>query len=43
VTIDQNTTSKQEEDTMLTLVKGVHHFQDNLFTSQQELFERLSK
>jgi len=28
---------------MQRLVKGVHHFRDNLFSSQQELFERLAK
>ena len=28
---------------MLKLVQGIHQFQDNLFSSQRELFERLAK
>jgi carbonic anhydrase len=28
---------------MQNLVQGVHHFQDNLFSSQRELFERLAQ
>ena len=28
---------------MQKLVKGIHHFQDNLFSPQRELFERLTK
>jgi carbonic anhydrase len=28
---------------MLKLIQGLHHFQANLFSSQRELFERLSK
>lgn len=28
---------------MLKLIQGIHQFQDNLFSSQRELFERLSK
>jgi len=28
---------------MHKLVRGIHHFQDNLFSSQRELFERLAR
>ena len=28
---------------MQKLLQGIHHFQDNVFSSQRELFERLAE
>jgi hypothetical protein len=28
---------------MQKLLRGIHHFQDNVFSSQRELFERLAE
>ena len=33
----------EERKQMLKLMQGIHKFQDNLFSSQRELFERLAK